>query len=449
MRSTTRFLDIEGAIRSGKTTVGVWKAILLAQENPGINGLLCRWTGDALDAQLKPRFWELCPKEMLDPIRPWHSDEEYVQFANGSRVYLRALKSSDEGARFSKTAGLTLAFILIDQPEEVPVDVYEYLKGRLSQPGFPQQLILLPNPPDLDHWICKEFPESNNRYGYEYIHLSTYDNAVNLGAEYIKSLEEAYPENHPMRRRLLLGLRGATARGVPVYGRIFKHAIHVKEIVPLETQPILESWDFAFHHPAVSWSQITPWGAWHVLGGIMGKDQYLEDFIPQARAELARFIRPGQEIRTTCDPSGESPTSHGSRQTAVAVLQENGIFPTVNHRANRPEVRAYAIEHIARLLLRLTPEGPAFVVHPRCATIIDGMATGYVYPDRLIRGIRVPLKDGYYDNLQNTLEYAVLVYLIPDSSGTRAVTPQLTEAESEDERDARRAKQRVRGRAGY
>lgn len=448
LRSLTRYLDVEGAIRAGKTTVGIWKVITWAQEYPGINILICRWTGDALDAQLKPRFWELVPPELLDREKPWHSDEEYAAFANGSRVYIRALRSSEDLAKYAKVAGLTLAMILVDQPEEIPEDMYLYLKGRLSQKGYPHQMMILPNPTNEDHWIAREFPTDNSREGHEYIPLSTYDNAANLDAEYIRDLEASYPEGHPMRRRLLLGLRGATTVGIPVYGKIFKKDLHVRAVRVDTKLPLLESWDFAFRHPAVSWHQITKDGAWKVVGSLMGRNEYLEDFIPKVMQARARMLGKDQQVWVTCDPSGAVPTSHGSKRTAVQILQENSINPVVNPKANLPEVRAYAIEHVARLLLRLTPEGPAFQADPSNTVIIDGMTAGYVYPEKLVRGQAVPLKDGFYDHLQNTVEYAILAFAVPGESPHQTLRP-VEEEEDEDAREARVKRRTAQGRAGY
>ena len=118
MRATDRFIDFEGSIRAGKTTPLVWKIITYCINYPGIQCMLCRWTGDALDAQLKPKFYEECPKELFPTgkARGWNAKEEYQEFANGSRVYLRSLKSSDDTARYAKFAGLTLAVIGVDQP---------------------------------------------------------------------------------------------------------------------------------------------------------------------------------------------------------------------------------------------------------------------------------------------------------------------------------------------
>lgn len=426
LKSKTRYLDFEGAIRSGKSTALVWKLINYAQEYPGINILFTRWTQDALDAQIKPILYQHLPPELLateiiegGKRRPgaWHGEQEYLLFANGSRIYLRALKTSDEASRFSKVAGLTLAIIAVDQPEEIPQWMYFYLKGRLSQPGFPQQMILTPNPPEFGHWLNTEFPMNNNRPDHEYIFTTTYDNAKNLGDGYIRSLEADYPVGHPMRKALLEGKRGMTYRGEAIYGKIFKPQFHVAEIEPIKDLRVLEAWDFGHRHPAVMWVQFTPWGAIHIHGEIQGESEYLEEFIPRALAERTAIFGPEAEVWSACDPSGAVATSHGTRRTAVDILGEYDIHPTYLTNSNTADRRHFAIQQIAKMMLRLTREGPAFQVHPRCVTLIDGFTAGYVYSNLVARGnIRKPLKDGYYDNLQNCLEYLILNFLTPDMS---------------------------------
>jgi hypothetical protein len=119
MTATERFVDFEGAIRAGKTTPSrSGKSSTTALSTPASSACCARWTGDALDAQLKPKFYEECPRELL---RKWNkpAKEEFQEFTNGSRVYIRSLKSSDDTARYAKFAGLTLAVIGVDQPEEL------------------------------------------------------------------------------------------------------------------------------------------------------------------------------------------------------------------------------------------------------------------------------------------------------------------------------------------
>ena len=444
MKSESRYVDYEGGIRSGKTTAMVWKVIMYCIQHPGIHCLLTRWTDDALNAQLKPRFFDLCPAEVLKQ-KAWNAAEEFVAFENGSRCYLRALKTSDDASRYSKVAGLTLAVIGIDQPEEMPHWMYLYLKGRMSQVGHPQQMILTPNPPEFGHWLTQEFPLKGLKPDHEYIYTAVYDNARNLGDGYIKSLEADYPPGHPMRRTLLLGQRGPALKGTPIYGKIFKLNIHVREVEPLPDIPILEGWDFSHKHPAVVWSQFTPWGSWQIYGMLMGEDQYLEDFVPQALALRQQILGGGEsEVWSCCDPSGASPTSHGTARTAIAILEDYGVHPTFVKNANLVHMRDFAIQQIAKFLLRLTPEGPALQVHPRCATLIDGFAAGYVYSELIGRGnVRRPLKDGFYDNPMNCLEYTILSFLTPEM-GQQAKT------EPDEDEDSRVVRRRTGvGRAGY
>ena len=462
LKSQTRYLDLEGSVRSGKTTAAIWKLINYAQDYPGINMLAARWTQDALDAQLKAEFWKICPVEILhggSSKTAWHAKEEYVLFANRSRLYLRALKTSDDGARFSKVAGLTLAVIYVDQPEELPRDIFHYLKGRLSQKGFPQQMFITPNPPGFDHWLCKEFPEDNRHEEREYIYINIYDNKQNLDAQTIRSLELQYPPGHPLRRSMLEGRRGLGQRGDPVYGaKVFNLDLHIKETVVVPGIPILEAWDFSHAHPAVVWAQFTPWGALHIHGELQGEDEYLEDFVPKVLQRRAALFGTEVEFWTCCDPSGADSTSHGLRRTAVDVLSEHGIYPRFVSGSNRPDRRSFAIQQIARFMLRLTKDGPAFQIHERCKTLIDGFTSGYVYSENAsyserYGNIRKPDKDGYYDHLQNCVEYLILNFFTPglgeDGHSSGAKDAGLWRSSGPRDYDPDDRPRGRRGRAGY
>lgn len=450
MQAEQRYVDLEGAVRSGKTTALIWKIIIYCLRHPGIHCLLARWTDDALKAQLKPRFYELCPKEFLGT---WNSEEQFHEFKNGSRVYFRGLKSSDEAMRYGKFAGLTLGIVGVDQPEEVPEDVYQALKARMSQPGMPQQLLLTPNPPGNDHWLAKEFPEDNRKEDYLYLTTEVYDNRKWLGDKYIAALEETYPPGHVLHRRFILGKRGLSTIGEPVYGKVFKRGLHVNDrIVLAPNLPLLESWDFGQKHPAVLWSQLTLDGAWFVLAEIMGSDEYIEDFTPKVIQLRSQLFPDVGEVWSCCDPAGADRNSHGLRHSAIDVLRDFGVFPRFIKGSNMLDKRDWSIQQIARYMLRLTPRGPALQVHPRCATLIDGFEAGYVYDPGIRQttqtpNIRRPKKDGFYDHLQNTAEYTMLNFAsgVPVAIGT-----------SKDARRALRASQRdvdveeriVRGRVG-
>jgi hypothetical protein len=438
---TDPYVDLEGAVRAGKTTPLVAKILGYCVDWPGIHCALTRWTQDGLDAQLKPRWRDWC-REHGVALR-WHADEEYDEVLTkdgSSRVYLRALKSSEETSRFSKLAGLTLAVLGIDQAEEVPEDVYRaYVPARLSQPGYPHQVLLTPNPPGETHWIAKDFPVTNSRAGHRYLRTSVYDNRVNLGDHYIRSLELAYPAGHALRRRFIEGKRGLSIVGTPVYGSTFNSMMHVGPTRLNPDVPLLESWDFGHKHPHVTWGQVMPWGQLVILGGVMGVDQFIEDFAPAALGLRATWFGglfnlddPDSsewpyEIMSTGDPAGDQNNSQGTNVSAADVLREHGVQLWTIPGANHIDARDRAIQHIAGYQRRLTKMGPAFMVDPErwllfrddgpvgSTHFVDALEAGYVWDERvyattLSPNTRRPKKDGFYDHGMNTLEYMVLAY---------------------------------------
>ncbi len=469
LRAREMFVDLEGAIRSGKTTPAVWKVYDYVEQYPGIICFIGRWTQDALDAQLRPQFYEKlphesmgCPPDCRKPTKTgWHADEEFQHFRNGSKVYIRALKTADETSRYAKIAGLTLAIIYIDQPEEMPEDIHHALVGRLSQPGFPHQLLYTPNPPSPDHWLTREFPEDNSREDHRYIVTSVYDNRRNLGDRYIDMLEREYPLGHVMRRRFIDGQRGLSLVGEAVYGaHLFKRALHVRDLEPVIDMPLLESYDFGHKHPAVLWSQLLPWGEWRILGEFLGDRQYIEDFVPLVIAKRAQLFPGVQEVWACCDPAGADENSQGTKMNGVRVLQDHNIFARWIPGSNKADRRDYAIQTIAGFMRQLTTNGPALQSHSRCTILNDGFEAGYVWDERkagapqMLPNIRRPKKDGYYDHLQNTAEYTILNFAVGTpvvQQKARRDAQQLQNAQRDHDPDdvVRRAREISRGGYGH
>lgn len=97
LTSTAPYVDLEGGIRSQKTTALCAHALELAVAHPGIKILLWRWTDDSLDTQLKPLWRQHCEQNGIE--LHWHADESYDALSNGSIVYLRGLKPSEDTRR--------------------------------------------------------------------------------------------------------------------------------------------------------------------------------------------------------------------------------------------------------------------------------------------------------------------------------------------------------------
>ena len=460
-----QFVNYEGAVRAGKTTAPAAKACDYVLEWPGIHLGLSRWKDTDLWAQVVPA-WRAMAKQYGIGLK-WHPDEQFDEvLSTGARVYLRSLHTNELDSRYSKLAGLTLAVLWVDQPEEVPKDVIDaYVPARLSQPGFPRELWLTPNPVDeLDHWIAQWFPTDRSQLkpNHHFIQTSLYHNVQGVGEQYIRDMEAKYPLGHALRRRFIDGLRGLSIIGDPVYAGAFNRRLHVDDTVQFNPNlPLLEAWDFGHHHPAVLWSQFSQ-GAWLVLGEVQGHNQFIEDFAPWV-IQQRHAIFPGvQEVWSCCDPAGARLDSQGLNNTAVMVLQQHKVFPRWIDGANSPTQRDSAIQRFSGALMKLHKGLPAVRIHPRARVFIDGCEAGYVWDTRsvansLYPNTRRPRKDGTYDHLQNCSEYTWLNYgpaylsEIETAKIQRQMERRMNQARKDrDPYDARRKPpQHAGGRAGY
>lgn len=415
---------IEGAIRAGKTTVCLWREYNAAVAHPGIHILLARWTDDGVFGLVAPLWRRIC--EAAGVPLAWHSDEGYDELPNGSRVYIRGLKSQDQTLRYSKFRGLTLARAYIDQAEEVPQDIYLEVTGRLSQVGYPPQMTISPQSVEQGHWIAERFPEDNKHLPRrKYIPLSVYDNAHNLTPEYIQNLEETYPREHPKFRTLILGKRGMNVMGEPVYKGAFIRQVHEGKAEYDPRLPLEMALDFGKHHPCAVFRQVSPVGQVRFLGGILGQQLYLDDFCDIILRYRQQWFPNPVDIRECCDPAGTVDTSHGTHG-AYKTLHAKGIHPRSIPDSNSPKTRLAVVERLAAQMrkraadrqealivsdserwVRVSEQGP--VVDRFLA---DGFEAGYVWDEHMVsvdnKQVRKPKKDGWYEHGQNCAEYLEL-----------------------------------------
>jgi hypothetical protein len=420
LNETCRELDVEGAIRSGKTTLCLVRELTAAIQNPGIHILLARWTDDSIYGLVVPLFVSLCRRAGVS--LDWNAKEAFYELPNGSRVFIRGLRAQDVVQRYSKFRGLTLARVYVDQAEEIPQDVYLELAGRLSQSGFKHQITISPQSVAIDHWIAKEFPADNGKAERKYIPLSVYDNAHNLPPEVIPALMRLYPPEHPAHRTLILGMRGMNVIGVPVYSGAFQRAIHEGPVEYDPQLPLEMALDFGKHHPCAVFRQVSALDQVRYLGGILGQDLYLDAFLDVVlHLRESWFPRP-IELRECCDPAGASDTSHGTHG-ALKILREKGINPRYVADSNSPAVRLAMIERMAARMRRRAADhseafrisnGDRWVRVSSQSTVVDrfladGFEAGYVWDEHLVsvanKQVRKPKKDGWYEHGQNCAEY--------------------------------------------
>lgn len=266
LRSKAKIQIFAGGFANGKTSGGCIKAIQLAKDYPGSNGLIARSTYPKLNDTVRKEFIKWCPPHWIKSFPQSANASNTCTIKNGTTINFRYIAQQGKIGNESTTSNLlsaTYDWILVDQmedPEIVEKDFLDLL-GRLrgmtryigddpSMPDTgPRQFIITTNPTrnwlyrklvkpilDLergvsnDNLLCETDDDGRiiigeNKKPIPIIELfegSTYENKANLEIDYIKTLEASYKGQ--MRTRFLMG-EWASYEGL-VYPA-YDEAVHV------------------------------------------------------------------------------------------------------------------------------------------------------------------------------------------------------------------------------
>lgn len=427
MADQTPELDIEGARMSAKTWTVSAKICQSCLDNPGIWWLINRYSGAETDNQLRPQFVQVCRRQGVEIA--WDNEESAYHFpekgGKTSKVFAFGLKTQSKEQRFAKVRGSGFGGVWNDQSEELPEDIGTELRALVRQPGYPHQLIFTPNPPNEEHFLADQFPDDKDLPGRKYYRLSLYDNQHNLPKDTIESLERAYPVTHAKHKSLILGQRGPNVTGTPIYSGAFSRRLHVTSVAYDPSRPLLEAYDSGKHHPAWLVGQRTHFGGLNVLGGLIGKRLFLDDFIPLVdEKRLEWFGQPQLEIMSCCDPPMGA--AAGIRITDAKIIGQYGIKLRWRENSNAPDVREAVIQGVGSLMQRRAGSSEAFVVNldparwlmashtivKQTKLFVDGLEGSYVWDSNYVsvgnRTVRQPRFDEWLDGQQRCLENLML-----------------------------------------
>jgi hypothetical protein len=234
-----------------------------------------------VEGQLRS-LWRQVAEFFPEEVRPqWDSAEQAYIFSNGSWVYMRSLKASDEDSRYSKFRRPDAGRGVGRTVGRSPARCLRRAQGRLSQrdteTDHPHA-----NSVDEDDWIAEEFPDDGDRPGHRYIRADLWSNRANLDEDTIAGFEQDFPIGHPTRLTMLEGKRGPNAIGVPVYDGVFKDEHISDELTPGLYPRDHRGVGLRTLAPAVVWAQhITESDDLVVLGAAQGRDLFLEQFTPE------------------------------------------------------------------------------------------------------------------------------------------------------------------------
>ncbi len=200
-----------GGARSGKTSLLVRAIAERAVRADGSRHAILRLHANAARAAIAldtlPKIFRLCHS---GTALKQHKSEGYFSLTNGSEIWIGGL---DDQARVEKILGKEYATIFLNECSQIPYATVLVALTRLAQvtEGLTQAAFYDLNPTSKAHWTNILFGEKRDPISrqplddpenYVRMFLNPRDNAANLSAEYLESLERL-PERQ--RRRFYEG----------------------------------------------------------------------------------------------------------------------------------------------------------------------------------------------------------------------------------------------------
>lgn len=409
-KSQKKFRAFVGGFGSGKTMTLVWDGIDKCLKWPGFRWGLFRDTLQDLRDTTMTTFFEECPPELIYTYR---KKDEKVILINGSEILFRSFRASAGTKRNQfegKIKGLNLGGFGIDEGNECEEHQFNMLQARLRQTGIPWHGgWLATNPPNEDHWIYKKFdgPESDKDL-FESFHASTRDNP-HLPPNFITDLEKEYAKSPGWIAKFIDGAYGQIVDGDPVYDMFLAttkdgREWHTRKNLKWQPAfgPVHRYWDFGWHRPAVLFGQVTPDGRWKIYKEFLGNNIDIYKFAERV-IKLSNEMFRGAVFEDYGDPAGKQ-KSDKSDLSSIEILKNRYKI----HVHNRYSRIREGTDIIAGKMRGTVDGEPTFQVDTSCTVYIQGLEGGYCRPKATDGSGEEPIKDGYFEHLQDAARYGAI-----------------------------------------
>jgi hypothetical protein len=408
-RSNAYFRCIIGPLGSGKTQAVIADILdLIDTTAPGPDGVRrSRWAAvrntypDLQTTTIADwKRWALFPGAEFKQSAPPTWTARYRR-PDGTTVEAEMLfLAFDQPEDQRKARGLQLTGLWCNELKELAHTNLSQLMGRVqrypgpSVPGVRYSVVCDTNAPDRDHWLARlamqppdgwEFfiqPGAVTRQGGAW--------RLNPNAENLSNLERTYYHN-AIQGRSESWIRQNIANefvfhadGRPVHPD-FNERLHVAEVAPTPGMRIAIGFDFG-RTPAMVVTQRQPDGRVLVLDELVTVNTSARRMGRLSRRFLAEKYDT-YAYNGWGDPAGEQ-QAQTEDETPFDMLLVEGIealpAPT-NDFARR-------VDALDTLLREIVDGQPAIQIHPRCVTLIRGLAGAYQF-----RRVKVSGEDRYHD----------------------------------------------------
>lgn len=428
MLSDARWRAIKGPFGSGKSS-GCCMEILkrASQQRRGPDGY--RRTRWAVVRNTAPQLRDTTIKTWLSwfpngSIGYWRSStRDYFIEAGDIRaeVMFRAL---DDAQDVKNLLSLELTGAWFNECREIPKDIVEAMDGRISR--FPavkdggQTWCGMwgdTNPPEEFSYWYHLFEHLNPETGEvapqdEWWDVFSQPSGLSPEAENLEWLEPNYYENlargktKDFVRVNVEGKYGRSKAGKPVHPT-FDEDIHVAKdfLIPNRRQILVVAADFGLT-PAMCLMQQNPFGQVLVFDEIVTENMGLDRCIKEKLKPILRNKYDGFDIRITGDPAGNT-RSQNDEKSCVDIFKNNG-FKKVKFAWSNSSV--HRIGALDSFLTRITENGPAFLVDPRCSFLKRGLSGGYHYPVNTKGDVSPSPKKNIFSHCSEGCQYGAMYF---------------------------------------
>ena len=233
-----------------------------------------------------------------------------------------------------------------------------------------------------------------------------------------------------------LDINYTISAGEPFY-RGFKRGIHTKPFEYMKDRQLLLGWDYGRIHPCCVITQLSSMGIWYILDCIFGSNVLIYDFGNRVK-EYLNMNYPRMVVRNYGDPAGNQ-ESDKSLRTSSQILSEIG-FDIMSVPSNTSMTNYDARKAIIEGKIKTLINGsPSLMVNDTEQTqiVIEAFEGGYRYPSANKFGFfkDMPLKEGYYEHVMNSIEYIAVNIFNPLQQVTKGNKFDITGYEEEDDDD--------------
>lgn len=234
-----------GGFRAGKSFLYQLITFILCCNYPGLRVCYVRKTYDRLkDSVIKQFRADFEKYNQFNYLDNSKEGSRIAKFSNGSTIVFRA---------FDKDTGILSTeydLIVMCQAEEIQIELYKQLFGRLSGKIMPKAFLMAEGNPAAN-WVKEEFHDLSESEredkGIKFINCPTTANLDNLPSDYLATLKQQYGETDFNR--------WALGSWQSLYGMVFTEFNDTNIIEPIpfsaigQNEKIMIGGDYGFRNP--------------------------------------------------------------------------------------------------------------------------------------------------------------------------------------------------------